>query len=245
MSKQVPTQNVSDEVRTKLLEELKYGCFSKENRLPPEHELTTYFNISRTALRECLSQLEQEGMISRKQGVGTLINRRILMAETRVDLCDELVPTLEKMGKKATVSFVRFHNAKADSEIAESLGLQEDAPLLVSERLIYCDEKPAIYCVDYVPKDNVPNRQYSSRHFQPSIFTFLKKYQNTEVYVSLSEIRALGADKNTAKHLALPVGSPVLCLEDLGFDFWGEPILLTKSYVVDRVIKHMILRKKI
>lgn len=47
--------------------------------LPSEAELAVRYNVSRNTLRKALSLLEGEGIIHRKHGSGTYIQKRILL----------------------------------------------------------------------------------------------------------------------------------------------------------------------
>ena len=50
-----------------------------------ELTLAKEMGVSRTLIRDCLSALEREGFISRKHGVGTIVNPHILNATTRME----------------------------------------------------------------------------------------------------------------------------------------------------------------
>ncbi len=71
-------------VRMRLLREMKEGVYRYSNMLPREEVLAERLEISRTQLRDSLAQLEREGFISRRQGVGTVINRHVLAVKVRL-----------------------------------------------------------------------------------------------------------------------------------------------------------------
>ena len=72
--------------KVRLLSEMNSGQFACSNRLPRETELAEMLSISRTQLRDVLSELEREGYITRRHGVGTLINRHVLQVKNRMDI---------------------------------------------------------------------------------------------------------------------------------------------------------------
>ena len=55
-----------------LKDDIVRGAFA-DNRLPTEEELAQRFQVSRNTIREALSMLEMDGLITRRQGVGTFI----------------------------------------------------------------------------------------------------------------------------------------------------------------------------
>nr|WP_297870115.1 GntR family transcriptional regulator [uncultured Oscillibacter sp.] len=245
MQKKNDSRYLSDSIRQRLLEEIQSGAFLHATRLPPENELAEHFGVSRNMMRECLTQIEREGMINRRRGVGTLINRRVVSADTRLDLVASLDSTLEKIGYKPSTDFIEATQEPAEGEVAKSLELPPGSPLLVVERVTRAGDRPAVHIKDYVSLAGLPKRKFTKRDFMPSIFTFLQKQANIEVYLNLTEIRALPAPPRVADFLQVEPGSPLLFLGEVGFDFGGRPVLYSEEYLIDRIIRHMILRKKI
>lgn len=55
--------------------------FAPNGKLPPERELSSLYNLSRVTVRSALRQLEQEGLIERRRGCGTMLKQRTAMLE--------------------------------------------------------------------------------------------------------------------------------------------------------------------
>ena len=62
-------------IRRILIDAMKTGQYANCRQLPSEKELAEKLNVSRTMLRDVLAALEREGLITRRHGVGTIINR--------------------------------------------------------------------------------------------------------------------------------------------------------------------------
>ncbi len=58
-----------------LRDAIESGTYTHGQRLPAERDLATHFGASRTTVREALGLLEMEGMVIRKVGSGTFVNR--------------------------------------------------------------------------------------------------------------------------------------------------------------------------
>lgn len=239
------SRHLFNKVRLQLLEAIQSGVFSHASRLPPENELAEYFGVSRNMIRECLTQLEQEGMVNRRRGVGTLINRRIVSTENRLDLVASLDSTLLKAGYIPSTDSVHLAVKPAEGEAAENLEVRPGSPLLVVERRILASGTPAVHVTDYIPMANLPRNIYTKQDVMPSIFTFLQSEANTEVYLNLAELRAVAAPGKVAEALQIQEGAPLLFLAEVGFSFDGIPVLYSEEYLADRVIRQTILRKKI
>jgi GntR family transcriptional regulator len=236
---------LSEDVTLRIVNEIQKGVFSQAFRLPPEVDLAKQFGVSRNVIRECLARLEREGLVTRKHGIGTLINRHIVSSGVRLDLNEELIPTLEHAGKRAKTKKLHIRRGKAKGEIAEKLLVKPGDELIISERLIYADDRPAILCIDYISAASVTGGPYVKADFQPSVFEFLRKFCGVEVYMSLAELRAFPAQGKTAKSLEVAEGTPLFFLGEVGYNFAGKPVLYSEEYFIDGVVRHVILRKKI
>lgn len=237
---------LSERITQLLLEEIRSGAFQGLNSLPPEVDLAERFNVSRNMVRESLTRLEREGWVTRKHGVGTLINKSVVNINTRLDLNYELSQTLEMNGKHAETKRVRSRRDAASPEIAAALGLAVGDPVLRVSRLITANGKPAIFCIDYIAERLIVNPSYRPEDLEPPIFTFLDKFcGGASVETNLAELRALPATEEVSEALEIPQACGLLFLSEVGFDLRSRPILYSEEYFIDRVIHHMIVRKKI
>lgn len=241
---QAATQ-LSDKVTRQLLEELRYGRYSAERRLPPEVVVAQHLGVSRNLLRDCLSALEREGFISRKRGVGTIINKHVLDVKVRMDLEEEFLGMVRTAGYAPDVSYVKNSYTTADAEVARHLGLEKGAPVFLSIRLITADGRPVIYCEDYVPKALVKHPGYKPGNPKAPIFDFLENACESEVYMDITEVRPVSATEQLAAELGVAPGAAVLYMDEVGYDFFGSPVLNSREYYVDGIIRHMVMRKKI
>ncbi|GEB47704.1 MULTISPECIES: GntR family transcriptional regulator [Streptomyces] len=63
------------ELYQRLVAAIDDGTFPPGARLPPEPELATRLGVSRPALREVLILLQEDGVITRRQGAGSTVNQ--------------------------------------------------------------------------------------------------------------------------------------------------------------------------
>ena len=91
-----PTQSKS--IRAQLLSAMRDGEYAHCDRLPRESVLSEKLGISRTQLRDILASLDREGFITRRHGVGTIINRHVLGAQARMDIEVEFMDMIRQSG---------------------------------------------------------------------------------------------------------------------------------------------------
>lgn len=235
----------SDEVIKILLNEMKDGIFKDQRRLPTEAKLADMLGVSRTMLRDSLAEIEREGYISRKQGVGTIINQHVFKVVTRVDLEYEFLEMVEQTGAAPGVAFYGVDTGFADEQIADRLCIAIQTPILRVRKLVTADTKPAILVDDFISFKIIKDYSYQKSELEEPIFKFLKKYCDVDVYMDLTVIKPIVADEKLAEIFDINKGSPLLYMDEVGYDFDGNPILYSQEYYADGIFEHTVLRKKI
>ncbi|MDR0839809.1 MAG: GntR family transcriptional regulator [Christensenellaceae bacterium] len=232
-------------VRSRLLYEMKEGIFKDKKRLPSEAELATSMGVSRTLVRDNLALLEQEGFITRRQGIGTMINKHVLDVTTRVDLEMEFSEMIAEAGAAPAVKILEINTIFCDERIAEKLGIRENTPVFLVSRLITANGKPAIHCVDYLSFQLIKDYTYQREDLEKPLFYFLKKFCDTDVYMDLTIVRPVLTDERLAKIFNADVGVPLLRMDEVGYNIDGQRVLYAEEYYIDGVLEHTMLRKKI
>lgn len=67
--------NVVETVYEKMVENITNGYWSAGSKIPSENELASAFHVSRSSIRQAISQLKALGLIESKRGSGTIIKK--------------------------------------------------------------------------------------------------------------------------------------------------------------------------
>lgn len=237
-------QQVSEKALQELMHEIKDGIYAGQISLPSELEIAERLNVSRNIVRECLTSLEREGWVSRKHGIGTLVNKNIVYLNNRLDQTCGIKNSLEQNGEQVSVEVLDFRVMPAGANEAEKLDIKEGTSVLYIAQVFYGDEKPAVYCVDYIPERIILRKDYDENSFLPTFFDFLTDYcGGTTVETYLTEVRSLPVSDETAKALKVLPGTNLLYLGEVGYDFRMKPIMYAEEYYIDQVVNHMVVRK--
>lgn len=231
-------------IRTYLVSAMRSGVYANCSNLPPEKELAEQLGISRTQLRDALAALEREGFITRRHGVGTLINRHVLNVKNRMDMETEFLDMIRLSGYEPGCAFVRAEEDTADETIAQALQIEVHAPVLRAARLCTADGRPAIYCEDVFARDLI-HRSYTLQDLQAPIFHFLQHFCGVVPYLDLTELHPVTADTTLAQLFHLPEGTAMLNMTEVDYDVDRKPILFSSQFFADGIIRHTILRKKL
>lgn len=193
-------------IRAQLLTAMREGEYAHCDRLPRESVLSERLGISRTQLRDILASLDREGFITRRHGVGTVINRHVLGAQARMDIEVEFMDMIRQSGRTPGLAFVRAAELLADDRIAAKLGISAGTPLLRISRLCTADGRPAIYCEDMVEKSRL-RRVYTNAELRQPIFGFLQEVCGISPYMDLTDLRPLTADAVSCRYFSGPAGN--------------------------------------
>lgn len=239
---QKPTQSRS--IRTQLLSAMREGEYAHCDRLPRESVLSEKLGISRTQLRDILASLDREGFITRRHGVGTVINRHVLGAQARMDIEVEFMDMIRQSGHTPGVAFVRAAEGASDEKAAGQLGIPVGTPVLKISRLCTADGRPAIYCEDIVEKAKL-RHPYTEAELRQPIFDFLQSVCGLSSYLDLTDLRPVAADAFLSGIFQLPEGTPLLNMDEVDYDIDGAPVFVSREYFADGIFRHTVLRKKL
>ncbi len=238
------TVNADRTVQEQLLYEMRFGAFRDCSRLPRESLLAQSLDISRTQLRDSLAELEREGFISRKQGLGTIINRHVLNVPVRMDIEIEFMEMVRRSGHEPSEKLIKSGSVLSAAAAAK-LGIGKTDEMLFVSRIVTSDGKPVIYCEDYIPGSMIKSGDYSEGELEKPIFSFLKDRCGKDAYLDVTEVRPAAAKAQVAKRLGVAEGTPLLYMDEVDYDFEGVPVMYSRQFYVDGVIAHTVIRRKI
>lgn len=231
-------------IRAQLVRAMKTGEYADQEHLPPESVLSEKLGISRTQLRDVLAGLEREGFITRRHGIGTVINRHVLAVQTRMDIELEFMDMIRQSGYEPGVARVQVAEDTADSAASAQLQIPEGAGVIRFSKLCTADGIPAIYCEDLIAREMVGDG-YTPEDLQQPIFHILQQFCGASPYLDLTELHAAVADEKLAEILGVQPGAPLLRLDEVDYDIDGKPVFCSRQYFVDGLIHFTILRKKL
>ena len=142
---------ISDRVVAALLEELRTGRYADADRLPAEVDLAAELGVSRTVIRDALSEMERAGYIERVRGIGTVVNRTVLGLRSRLDQKLEYYPLIRSFGSYPHADGIQIYPIRAGAELARDLAIAPGDEVICIKKRILADTTPVIYSIDYLP----------------------------------------------------------------------------------------------
>lgn len=235
---------MSTQVSLLLIKELKNGIFANALKLPAEVELSERLGVSRTVIRDALSDLEREGFIERTRGVGTVINRDIVNLTNRLDLKLEYNELILNSGYHPNTDSINLRLETANEELASKLDVDLGVQVIVCEKRILAGTIPVIYSFDYLCMDLFKDINYKTIDWGRPIFDILENYCGVLVSTDITKVNATNADEYIRRKMNLSEKDALIQLDEVGYARPSRPVLRSISFYTN-FFDFFMLRKKL
>ena len=209
-----------------LREAIESGRFRPGEHMPPENELSRLYGVSRVTVREALRRLEEDGLLSRTPGKGTIIlpqsieGRKIERNPARQLAFEE---EILRHGFTPRVEVLSLERSPLPERMAALLQLRPGQEVVRARRLGWAGETPL---------------WVESRYFHPrfgesitleevarvSLTVFMKAMAGLQIVTTRLRITAGAASVDQAKRLDIRPGDPVLINEFALYSTEGQPV---------------------
>ncbi|KMT21085.1 GntR family transcriptional regulator [Clostridium cylindrosporum] len=225
------------------LESLREYIKTTDNLLlPSEDYLSQSLGVSRLTVREAVTVLEREGIVSRIQGKGTLINSFIKKLENRIDLGSDIEGCLRENGLEVEFKVVSIESRLATTSEILKLELEEgDSILEIKKILLGNNEAEAIY-IDRIPEKHLKSTNFTIEDFKPSIFPVVESLCECTITHDVVHIYPYSADKEISEIFNIPEKTPIQSYEVLEYTSDGLPIMYITEYYSGKFIRFTLCR---
>jgi GntR family transcriptional regulator len=220
-----------------LKEQIVSGGIAPEGRLPSEPELAARHHLSRVTVRRALDGLERDGLIRRQPGAGTFVQHGRQSQAVVGDLSNMLAHLVE-MGRSTRVKLLAFGYEAPSRAVADALQLQPGERVQRSHRIRFLDGQPFSSLVTYVPERI--GVTYTERDLATTALLELLERSGVAADRANQTISATLAGPETAAHLGVEIGAPLLALTRVVLDRSGRGVeYLSAVYRPDRYVFQM------
>jgi GntR family transcriptional regulator len=217
------------------------GHYADKAALPVEQDLAAEHRVSRATVRRALAALEEEGLITRRQGSGTFVSLDGKPRPIAADFSDALAH-LTAMGRTTSVQLLAFGYEEAPATAAEALGLPCGALVQRSVRVRALDGAPFSHLTTFVPE--VIGRTYAEADLASKPLLSLLERSGHVLARATQSVGAQLATPDVAAALDIETGSALIALTRTVFDQDGRGIEhLAALYRPDRYVFRMELHR--
>jgi GntR family transcriptional regulator len=214
-----------------------------DGRLPSEPELSTLFAASRATVRQALSSLAAEGLVIRKQGVGTFVNQQVLNIPTRLEEVWDFAEMIRESGFTPGVTHIDLQLGPCPESIAAKLAVPPATEVITTANVFLADGAPVIYCIDTFPAGLV-RQAYRDEELHGPVYTFLEERCGQPVSHTIAEVRPVAAGGDLCRLLSCLPGSPLHYFREIGFNSDDQPIIYSEEYYKPAYFSFNVFRKR-
>lgn len=209
------------QIKRLLLAKIESGELQAGDAFPTEQQIQAMYEVSRTTVRQALSELEDEGKITRHRGRGTFV------AEAKVshspDQYPDLADHMARQGLSPGWRLLSMEWVVPPEEIATQLKLEFTQKVYKIERLRLADGREIGHQLAYVAP------QYAgvideSALLDGGSLRYLRGLSVLEECVADRVLEAIPATRRIANYLKIAEGTPVLRIRRVVHTPDGKPI---------------------
>ncbi len=213
-----------------------------ESRLPSEPELARRMGVSRATLREAMRSFEGQGMIRRRQGVGTFVVAKVPVLDSGLEVLESIETLAQRTNLSVNMGELQVQQVQADEDGSKALNVPKGTYLTHVARVIYTENRPIAYLVDTLPSDILSTAEVESG-FTGSVLDLLLRRGDPTLVQSRTEIRAIGATQEVAHALQIQRDDVLLHFVAYLYSNDGHVVDYSFSYFLPGYFRFHVVRK--
>jgi GntR family transcriptional regulator len=205
--------------------------------IPNELLLCQQYNVSRGPVRQALDLLVREGLLTRKQGRGTIVMPP--KVESGLTSFYSFTSLIEQSGKRPGGQLLGFDVVTIQANVAQRLKISPGDSCYKIRRLRLADKDPLILETVYVPLSvalDLKKEDVASR----SLYEILSSTYATIPARTTQYLEPTIADEYEARELGISIGGAVLLVQNLTFDTADRPIVYSKAIIRGDQVRYFL-----
>jgi len=204
------------------------GVWSSGDAISSEHQLQAEHSVSRNTVQKALTELVQEGVLTRRQGKGTFVAAPKL--EQALTGFYSFSNAMTSRGSVPSVRVISLKETQATSIVARHLEVDKSQLLTALTRVRYADGEPIMLETSYIPTLVAPD--LAKKRFEESaLYTVLANDYNIIVVRAKEIFEPVLIREWESKWLDVRPGFPALLLDRIAYSTSEQPIEFCRSIV--------------
>lgn len=199
-----------------------------ENQLEPENLLAAKLKVSRQTIRQAMSDLIREGVISRWHGKGNYGHPNVMNLKMRIDQKSDFKKFLELSGYSVKMVLTDSEQTQASWGMLKRIPEARDKDIITFEKYYYADNNIAVHC-RYEIFEEYLKTPVKSGITRGTFADFLKEYSNVDSTYTLAWLRA-GQNTEIARKFVIDQGSSMVIWDEVFFDHRDQKIFFVEVY---------------
>jgi GntR family transcriptional regulator len=218
------------------------GKFRPGSQIPTEAELCEMLGVSRTVVREALRVLEDDGLVTRRHGVGTFVREHPILKNLNFNY--GTTDMIRSVGLEPGNSHLAIWTDKADAEIAQQLRVEPGTAVVTIERVRTADGRPVVYSLDTLPEAILKRADLDPEIFRTqSLYVILQTILGQVIEYGIARLLPMNAPEHVAKHLQLPPNALTMYIVQTDYSPDDQPIVYSREYHLPDAFDFMVWRR--
>lgn len=220
------------QIREQIKENILKGILQTNDTLPSERELCEQLKISRMTVKQAMDSLMNEGLVSKKKGVGTFVSvPKIAQPLTKLtSFTDDMLRRGMKPGSRTITLSVE----KPSEDIINTLQLINKDKVIYVKRLRLADGEPMAVETTYLSYD-ICYPLIGEQLDNQSLYNILREKCNVTLSSATQTIEVSTCNSDNCKLLEIHANSPIFFIKRITFDNNNNPVEYVESaYRSDR-----------
>jgi GntR family transcriptional regulator len=210
------------QVKEALRAQIEQSEWKPGEQLPGELELCEMFAVSRTVIRQALTELVHDGLIVKHKGKGTFV------AEPKIteSLVQKLTGFYQDMAERGTPPVSRIlkqERVSASARVASALRLELGAAVIELERLRFVQDEPIAVVTTFLPYSRCSQILHADLTHQ-SLYALMEQVCGIVIARGQRTMEAVAANQREAELLKVDRGSPLMLIDSVSYEADGTPI---------------------
>ena len=228
---------------------IRDGAFGEGGQLPSEPELSRQLGVSRPTVRHALSLLEQQGLVFRRQGLGTFVLASVAELTGLLNTNSGVTEMIRAAGRVPGSSRTTVSTSPADQRIATHLAIRSGATVATIERVRTADGHPVALTRDFISSDLLLDHEVMPERLgefaQAEGGSLYRSLAVAGIPIEYGVVKILPgvATAQVADALGLAEGTHLLVMEQTDYGSNGRPVLFSDEYLVPGALSIYAFRR--
>ena len=211
--------------------------------LPPENELCERLGVSRGTLREAMRALVEEGLIQRKQGIGTVVCNAQRPIKSTLDINEGVTEMIKGRGMVPGAQDTKVYEVVADKRLAAKLELKPGTPVVCIERVRTANGQKVAFTKDYLP-ESLLGKADVPQIVDGSLYSYIEDVLGIQLADSVLTIKAVKAKKELARILGVKPGALLMFLQQTDHDQNQKLLVYSEEYFNAERFEFLVVRRR-
>jgi GntR family transcriptional regulator len=225
----------------KLYDTIISGVYKPGEQLPGETKLATEFNVSRNTLRQALTILCEDGLITSIRGSGNFVAPHYEHISKGMEKLENLLFSAARVSCDEVQ--IRYNFGCPAKIVQEKLNLTDSDITLHCNNIYYSKDTPISHAYIEIPQWFIAELRIDLNN-EESIHDLVNEKLFEYAATSAARLNFTLAEEQSSEYLAIAQGTHLIFIEEVLYSETGKALALYKYYLLSAYYRVNITRKK-